>query len=238
MGRQVGVGAARLRAAGVARLRAEGRCPKRRAPEPPAADRAARPPVGSSGRRRGQPAARRSRRAGVRGALLARDPPRPASAAARSAHRPGQPQRDVLGLGALLSRARRGDPACATSGTRPRRPGRQPWRPRAPARPPPLPGQLRRAVSPVRQLLPPRRVFTSAGSRASSGSPASSAACSPARAPDPPRDLLRERRGEPRVEPRRRGIPARAGPRRRLPSSATGTTGSRGATTSTRGSPS
>ena len=122
-----------------------------------------------------------------------------AAAAPRDPDRPGRPQRDVLGERPLLPCARRRDPARTPLCAGPHRPRRKPRRARALPCAPPLSGHLRRAVSPVGQLLPARRVV-----RAQLPALRADRAVrrrhppQPARAHDPGRARLRDGRGESR----------------------------------------
>ena len=113
---------------------------------------------------------------------------------------PGAARRVVLGLGALRPRAGRRRAAGAQPG-RPGRHGREPRRPGDAARP--RAHAVRRAVPAVGLVLraAPRRP-RAPPSRASAGSCASRASCSATRASRARGDDLRDRRGEPRQQPR------------------------------------
>ena len=124
----------------------------------------------------------------------------------------------------------------APARTRPDRARRQPRRARALPHAPPPPGELRRPLPPVGQLLPPRRELRAelpalrADRTLRRRRPPQ-----PARAGDPGRARLRHRRGEPGPRTgRSRSRSAAAATTRACTSSATVTTGSRGATPSTR----
>ena len=82
---------------------------------------------------------------------------RPAGAAPRRPACADRPKRDLFGLRPVRARSRRGAPARIRAGTAPDRRRREPRRPLAPARASPLSRELRRALPPVGELLPPAR---------------------------------------------------------------------------------
>ena len=159
---------------------------------------------------------------------------RTAAAAPRDAARPGRPERDLFGFRALRPCARRGDPAGTAAGAETDRARSEPRGARALPRPPPLSRRASTRSSSSRAASSAAPTRTSAGFRATSGSPASSAAsiatgpsersrsCSaaaPSRRTFPPTGRSRSRC-------------AAAATTRGCMSSATGTTGSHGATPS------
>src|SRR5581483_2173171 len=141
---------------------------------------------------------------------------RRAAAVPRDAASPARrPERELLGVGALRSGAGRGlaAPARAVQRT-PGRGGCEPRRALASPRALDSPGDLRRPLPPVRELLPPPARFAGVGHPALRPDHALRLARlrrTRRRRSNPPHLHVRNRRGEPRQQPRGRDRPPASG---------------------------